>query len=158
MAQIPQYKIVYTESAIQDIEEKADYIAAQFHDPDLAEEWYFRLKFEIQKQLTTFPFKYQPYHVEPWAGGVCGSMSPGMMWCCTVWTRTGGRSLSGPSVPGARIWRRTWQNRTKQIGANRVGLRAGICQNPETGPIAMLFRRAVRVYPSGTLSAPRTPP
>ena len=54
MAQIPQYKIVYTESAIQDIEEKADYIAAQFHDPDLAEEWYFRLKFEIQKQLTTF--------------------------------------------------------------------------------------------------------
>ena len=68
MAQIPQYKIVYTESAIQDIEEKADYIAAQFHDPDLAEEWYFRLKFEIQKQLTTFPFKYQPYHVEPWAG------------------------------------------------------------------------------------------
>ncbi len=34
----------------------------------MAEEWYFRLKFEIQKQLTTFPFKYQPYHVEPWAG------------------------------------------------------------------------------------------
>ena len=68
MAQIPQYKIVYTESAIQDIEEKADYIAAQFRDPDLAEEWYFRLKFEIQKQLTTFPFKYQPYHLEPWAG------------------------------------------------------------------------------------------
>ena len=28
MAQIPQYKIVYTESAIQDIEEKADYIRA----------------------------------------------------------------------------------------------------------------------------------
>ena len=148
MAQIPQYKIVYTESAIQDIEEKADYIAAQFRDPDLAEEWYFRLKFEIQKQLTTFPFKYQPYHVEPWAGrGVRQYV-----------TRTGGRSLSGPSVPGARIWRRTWQNRTKQIGANRVGLRAGICQNPETGPIAMLFRYAVRVYPSGTLNAPRTPP
>lgn len=68
MGQIPQYKIVYTESAIQDIEEKADYIAGQFRDPALAEEWYFRLKLSIQEQLTTFPSKYQPYNAGRWDG------------------------------------------------------------------------------------------
>ena len=31
-----QYKIAYTETAIQDMEEKADYISCQFRDPTLA--------------------------------------------------------------------------------------------------------------------------
>lgn len=66
MDQIPQYKVIYTETAIRDIEEKAEYIAAQFRDPDLAEGWYAGLKASIQKQLTTFPYKFQPYNVEPW--------------------------------------------------------------------------------------------
>lgn len=66
MEQIPKYKVIYTESAIQDIEEKADYIAAQFRDPELAEHWYWSLRASIQEQLTTFPYKFQPYHVEPW--------------------------------------------------------------------------------------------
>ena len=37
MEQIPRYNVVYAESAIRDIEEKADYIAAQFRDSELAE-------------------------------------------------------------------------------------------------------------------------
>ena len=66
MEQIPQYKVVYAESAIRDIEEKSDYIATQFRDPELAEHWYLSLRASIQKQLTTFPHKFQPYNVEPW--------------------------------------------------------------------------------------------
>ena len=31
-----QYKVSYTETAIQDLEEKADYISCQFQDPALA--------------------------------------------------------------------------------------------------------------------------
>ncbi len=66
MEQIRRYEILYTETAVQDIEEKADYIAVQFHDPDLAESWYLRLKEDLQKQLSTFPLKYPLYDVEPW--------------------------------------------------------------------------------------------
>ena len=66
MEQIPQYRIAYAESAIRDIEEKADYISVQFRDPNLAERWYLSLRTSIQKQLTTFPHKFQPYNVEPW--------------------------------------------------------------------------------------------
>lgn len=66
MEQIPKYKVIYTENAVQDIEEKADYIAAQFRDPELAEHWYRNLRASIQEQLTTFPYKFQPYNVEPW--------------------------------------------------------------------------------------------
>lgn len=66
MEQIRQYKVVYTEAAARDIEGKADYIAAQFRDPGLAEGWYSRLRADIQKQLTTLPLKYQIYDVKPW--------------------------------------------------------------------------------------------
>ena len=60
MGQIQRYEIIYTEAAVQDIEEKADYIAAQFSDPELAENWYFRLTADIQKNLAPL------YGVEPW--------------------------------------------------------------------------------------------
>ena len=66
MEQIPRYKVVYAESAIRDIEEKVDYIAVQFRDPELAERWYLSLRSSIQEQLTTFPHKFQLYSVEPW--------------------------------------------------------------------------------------------
>lgn len=66
MEQIRRYEIVYTETAARDIEEKADYIAAQFHDPYLAEDWYLRLKKDLQNQLSTLPLKYPLYDVEPW--------------------------------------------------------------------------------------------
>lgn len=66
MEQIPKYEVIYTENAVQDIEEKADYIAVQFRDPELAERWYRNLRASIQEQLTTFPYKFQPYNVEPW--------------------------------------------------------------------------------------------
>lgn len=48
--------------------------------------------------------------------------------------------------------------RNKLISANRVGFQAGICQSLETGPIAILFRCAIGVYPIGALSTPRSPP
>lgn len=66
MDEIQRYRVIYTETAIRDIEEKADYIAAQFRAPELAETWYLRLRAEIQRNLSTFPRKYPVYHVEPW--------------------------------------------------------------------------------------------
>ena len=66
MERIQNYKIVYTQTAIEDIEEKADYIAFQLCDPELAEKWYFRLREQIQESLSTFPFKYSLYTREPW--------------------------------------------------------------------------------------------
>lgn len=47
-----KYLIIYTESAIRDIEEKADYISLNLCDPGLAEIWYLRLRAEILKDLT----------------------------------------------------------------------------------------------------------
>lgn len=66
MDEILRYKIIYTETAIQDIEEKADYIAFQLHDPELAQVWYQRLRTELQENLSAFPLKYSLYDVEPW--------------------------------------------------------------------------------------------
>lgn len=73
-----------------------------------------------------------------------GSTSPAMMWCGTVWMRRRGRS-----IPGVRIGRRTWRSRIQAICANRAGFKAGMCQNLETGPIAIFFDCAVEVYPNG---------
>lgn len=63
---IQQYKILYTQTASKDIDEKADYITFQLHDVDLAEKWYFRLRNSILENLSTFPLKYSQYNVEPW--------------------------------------------------------------------------------------------
>ncbi len=61
-----RYEIVYTEAAEQQIIEKADYITWQFGAPDLAEVWYERLRADIQKDLATFPCKFQFYDASPW--------------------------------------------------------------------------------------------
>lgn len=66
MDEIPRYQITYSAAAIQDIEEKSDYLIQQFRDPVVAERWYERLRNEIQKQLSTMPNKYPAYSVEPW--------------------------------------------------------------------------------------------
>lgn len=66
METLPTYEILYTEAAIQDMEEKTDYIACQFRDSDLALTWYFRLRDAIQANLTTMPYKYPLYPAEPW--------------------------------------------------------------------------------------------
>lgn len=63
-----KYRIIYTESAVRDMEEKADYISLSLRDPDLAETWYFRLRAEILKDLTQFPCKYPLYHMQKWKG------------------------------------------------------------------------------------------
>ena len=56
-----RYKVIYTEAAAHDIEEKADYITVQFRDMDLAEKWYRRLREAIQERVSTFPKKYALY-------------------------------------------------------------------------------------------------
>ncbi len=61
------YRIVYTESAVQDMEEKADYISFNLHDPGLAETWYLRLRTEVLKDLTQFPCKYPLYPIQKWS-------------------------------------------------------------------------------------------
>lgn len=63
---LKRYNIVYTEAAIADIEEKADYIAFQLRDPELAETWYQRLRGTILEDLSTFPLKYPLYDAAPW--------------------------------------------------------------------------------------------
>lgn len=62
-----KYQILYTESAIRDMEEKADYISLNFHDPGLAETWYLRLRAEILKELTQLPYKYPLYRIQAWS-------------------------------------------------------------------------------------------
>ena len=62
-----QYKIIYAESAILDIEEKADYIEYKFRDRNLAQTWYLRLKNAIQDELSTFPLMNSLYNQSPWA-------------------------------------------------------------------------------------------
>lgn len=49
------------------MEEKVDYISLSLHDPGLAEKWYLRLRTEILKDLTRFPYKYPLYHVQKWS-------------------------------------------------------------------------------------------
>lgn len=66
MDAIQQYKILYTQAALEDIDEKADYIAFQLQDLALSGKWYFRLKELILENLSTFPLKYSLYDVEPW--------------------------------------------------------------------------------------------
>ena len=62
-----KYRIVYTESSIRDMEEKVDYISLNLHDPGLAETWYLRLRAEILKDLTLFPYKYPLYRIQKWS-------------------------------------------------------------------------------------------
>lgn len=66
MGQTQPYKIVYTESAILDIEEKADYIECKFRDSMLAQTWYLRLRDAIQNELSQFPFMNGLYNQSPW--------------------------------------------------------------------------------------------
>ena len=67
MSDIQRYRIIYTESAVADMEEKADYITFQFQEPSLAEQWYLRLREKIHENLTTFPSKFPVYDMEPWS-------------------------------------------------------------------------------------------
>lgn len=62
-----EYRIVYTESALRDLEEKADYISLDLREPALAEKWYLRLRAGIMENLTCFPYKYPLCRVEAWA-------------------------------------------------------------------------------------------
>lgn len=66
MDEIQQYKIIYTETAVKDIEEKADYIAWALNESSLSETWYMRLRTEIQNLLSTMPYKYPSYNISPW--------------------------------------------------------------------------------------------
>lgn len=60
------YRIIYTATAMADLEEKARYIAEELQAPETAEKWYLRLRGEIQRDLTSFPKKYPVYPASPW--------------------------------------------------------------------------------------------
>lgn len=66
MDELKRYEVLYTESAEEDILSKAAYIEKFFRDPSLALKWYQRLKAEIQKDLSFFPYKFQLYDISPW--------------------------------------------------------------------------------------------
>lgn len=61
------YQIIYAESAVRDMEEKADYICLNLRDPSLAETWYLRLRAEILQDLTQFPYKYPLCSIAKWS-------------------------------------------------------------------------------------------
>ena len=63
MDEILQYEIHYTPSAIQDMLDKADYIAYALKSPETALTWYRELRQDIRQDLATFPYKYPIYHV-----------------------------------------------------------------------------------------------
>ena len=58
---ISEYDILYTEEAVQDIEDKADYIYYHLKSPRISYSWYTRIKKEIQDNLSTFPNKYREF-------------------------------------------------------------------------------------------------
>lgn len=58
------YQVIYAESAVRDMKEKAIYISFNLHDPRLAETWYSRLRAEVLKALTQFPYKYPLYPIQ----------------------------------------------------------------------------------------------
>lgn len=62
-----KYQIIYTQSALSDMEEKADYIALSLYEPELARMWYTQLRTDIEKNLSYFPQKYPFYSVKKWA-------------------------------------------------------------------------------------------
>ena len=53
-----KYRIVYTESAQLDIEEKADYISFVLREGRIGNNWYLRLRQEVREKLSLFPRKY----------------------------------------------------------------------------------------------------
>lgn len=61
-----RYRIVYTNTAADDIAEKFQYIVKVLRDRTTAERWYSRLKESIQQDLSFMPEKYQLYDEEPW--------------------------------------------------------------------------------------------
>ena len=61
-----RYRIVYTNTAADDIAEKFQYIVKVLRNRATAERWYTRLKESIQQDLSFMPEKYQLYDEEPW--------------------------------------------------------------------------------------------
>lgn len=61
-----QYKIVYTDTAANDVAEKFQYIVKILRDRSTAERWYARLKKNILRGLSFMPEKYAFYDEEPW--------------------------------------------------------------------------------------------
>ncbi len=66
MDELKQFDIYYTETAARDIDEKMDYIANELMDSRTAMSWYVRLRDTIQKDLSSLPYKFPAYNVEPW--------------------------------------------------------------------------------------------
>lgn len=65
--ELKRYKVLYTNTAEQDILAKADYIETFYRDSRQAYTWYMRLRTQIEKDLSFFPYKYQAYSAGAWA-------------------------------------------------------------------------------------------
>lgn len=63
---LKQYRIIYTQTAEEDIFSKAEYMASKLHDRRLSLFWYRRLQESIVKDLSYFPYKFQVYDKDPW--------------------------------------------------------------------------------------------
>lgn len=55
------FEVNFTETALQDMEEKADYIAYDLFAPQSAQRWYEQLRNSVMKYLSEFPEMYPPY-------------------------------------------------------------------------------------------------
>lgn len=81
MDSIQKYDIFYTQSAITDIEDKADYIAFQLRAPDVAEAWYRQLRETILENLSK-NILYTMWNLG--TNKASGCLSLVMMWFCIV--------------------------------------------------------------------------
>ena len=60
------YRIVYTETAAADIEDKVLYIRKKLRSPRTAANWYAAVREEIRKNLSFLPEEFPPYEESPW--------------------------------------------------------------------------------------------
>lgn len=67
MDELKKYRILYTETAEEDILAKAEYIEKAYRDSRLAYAWYTRLRTQIEKDLSFLPYKFQLYSAGVWA-------------------------------------------------------------------------------------------
>ena len=67
MDEVKTYKILYTQTAEEDLFAKAEYIEKVYRDSRLAYIWYTRLRDSIAKDLSFLPYKYQVYNAGIWA-------------------------------------------------------------------------------------------
>ena len=68
MEELRQYRVVFTQTAMSAMREKALFISRYYLDNGLAREWYRRLRYDLEKELSYLPYKFPVYNQGQWQG------------------------------------------------------------------------------------------